>query len=97
MKCSELIKAVAARQKHLTQRDVDLGVKTILSAIGDALSHGKGVELRGFGSFRLRYRRGYTGRNPRSGQTIHIRDRYVPHFKPGRELRRRVNDAANKN
>ena len=90
---SELIDALAIRQRHLAFRDVELAVKTILESMSDALSGQERIEIRGFGSFSLHYRPPRMGRNPKTGEPVPLEAKYVPHFKPGKELRERVNAA----
>jgi len=88
---SELIEAIAARQTQLSTRDVELAIKTILEHMSESLSCGERIEIRGFGSFSLHYREPRRGRNPKTGDTVQLTGKYVPHFKPGKELRERVN------
>lgn len=88
---SELIEALARKQSHLAHKDVELAVKTLLETMSQSLSDGERIEIRGFGSFSLHYRPPRMGRNPRSGSAVVLRGKYVPHFKPGKELRERVN------
>ena len=88
---SELIELIAAKQKHLPAKDVELAVKQILEIMGDALSQGSRIEIRGFGSFSLHFRPPRQGRNPKTGETVALSGKYVPHFKPGKDLRERVN------
>lgn len=90
---SELIERVAAKQTHLSVKDVELAVKTVLEEMAQAMATGTRIEIRGFGSFSLHYRKSRTGRNPKTGEEVDIDGKYVPHFKPGKELRDRVNDA----
>jgi len=87
---SELIELIAAKQKHLPAKDVELAVKQILEIMSDALAQGNRIEIRGFGSFALNYRPPRTGRNPKSGEKVQVPEKYVPHFKAGKELRERV-------
>lgn len=87
---SELIELLAHRQPHLKLDDVDLSVRTLLQMMSGALATGQRIEIRGFGSFSLHFRPPRTGRNPRTGETVALPGRYVPHFKPGKELRERV-------
>jgi integration host factor subunit beta len=87
---SELIARLAERNPRLTGRDADEAVKLILEMLGDSLSQGGRIEIRGFGSFCLNYRPARTGRNPKSGQKVEVPAKYVPHFKAGKELRERV-------
>lgn len=91
---SALIAQIAARQDMLTEKDVELAVKTLLEQMVEALATGERVEVRGFGSFSLHHRPPRTGRNPKTGETVEVGSKYVPHFKPGKELKERVNDAA---
>lgn len=88
---SELIEALAARQVHLKADDVDMAVKTLLEQMSAALSNGERIEIRGFGSFSLHYRPPRIGRNPKTGAAVALHGKHVPHFKPGKELRERVN------
>lgn len=88
---SELIERIAAVQTQLSARDVELAVKMILDHMADALATGERIEIRGFGSFSLHYRAARLGRNPKTGEKVQLDGKYVPHFKPGKELRDRVN------
>ncbi len=88
---SELIEALAAKQNQLTQKDIDAAVKTLLEHMSQALAGGERIEIRGFGSFSLHHRPARTGRNPKTGETVELPAKHVPHFKPGKELRDRVN------
>ena len=90
---SELIEALTLRQAHLKADDVDLAVKTMLDQMGDALANGDRIEIRGFGSFSLHFRPPRIGRNPKTGDSVALPGKHVPHFKPGKELRERVNSA----
>jgi integration host factor subunit beta len=87
---SELIAKLAERFPQLVAKDADFAVKVILDAMTLALSQGDRIEIRGFGSFALNYRPPRVGRNPKSGDTVHVPAKYVPHFKAGKELRERV-------
>ena len=87
---SELIELLARRQPHLKADDVDMAVKSLLQMMGGALSEGDRIEVRGFGSFSLHYRPPRTGRDPKTGDTVALPGKHVPHFKPGKELRERV-------
>ena len=88
----DLIEKISKNQDQLPQRDIELAVKTIINCMTRALSTGERIEIRGFGSFSLRYRRPRMGRNPKSGIKVQINERYVPHFKPGKNLKKRVNE-----
>ena len=87
---SELIAVLAGRYHQLAARDMDFAVKTVLDAMADALAQGQRIEIRGFGSFSLSRRQPRVGRNPKSGEKVHVPAKLVPHFKPGKELRERV-------
>ncbi|GMU44426.1 MAG: integration host factor subunit beta [Xanthomonadales bacterium] len=91
---SELILGLSERQAHLAQPDVELAVKSIIDQMADSLSGGSRIEVRGFGSFSLHFRPPRLGRNPKTGSVVALSGKYVPHFKPGKELRERVNAAA---
>ena len=88
---SELIELIASRQTQLSAKDVELAVKTIIEHMSQTLSEGERIEIRGFGSFSLHYREPRKGRNPKTGDAVQLTGKYVPHFKPGKELRERVN------
>ena len=87
---SELIAQLAERFPQLVAKDADYAVKMILDAMTDALARGDRIEIRGFGSFALNYRPPRVGRNPKSGEKVHVPEKYVSHFKAGKELRERV-------
>ena len=87
---SELIAQLAERFPQLVAKDAEFAVKMILDAMTDALSRGDRIEIRGFGSFALNYRPPRVGRNPKSGEKVQVPEKYVPHFKAGKELRERV-------
>ena len=80
----------AARFPQLVAKDADFAVKVILDALTDSLARSDRIEIRGFGSFALNYRPPRLGRNPKSGDKVQVPAKYVPHFKPGKELRERV-------
>jgi integration host factor subunit beta len=88
---SELIEIIAARQTQLSVKDVELAVKTLIEQMSETLASGERIEIRGFGSFSLHYRAPRIGRNPKTGESVGLAGKYVPHFKPGKELRDRVN------
>jgi len=89
---SELIEKLVRKQTQLGYRDVELAVKTMLEHMAQTLSGGERIEIRGFGSFSLHFRPPRVGRNPKSGEPVSLPAKYVPHFKPGKELRERVNE-----
>ncbi len=95
---SELIALLAEQHSvgvgKLTARDVDDAVNTIINTMSAALAQGNRIEIRGFGSFALNYRPPRTGRNPKSGDSVEVPAKYVPHFKPGKEMRERVDAMA---
>ena len=87
---SELIVKLAERYLQLVAKDAELAVKMILDAMTKSLAQGNRIEIRGFGSFGLNYRPPRIGRNPKSGDRVKVPEKYVPHFKAGKELRERV-------
>jgi len=89
---SELIEIIARKQKHLPTKDVELAVKHILEVMSGSLASGERIEIRGFGSFSLHFRPPRMGRNPKTGEAVALSGKYVPHFKPGKNLRERVNE-----
>ncbi len=93
---SELIDILVSKQPQLRYNDVELAVKSMLEHMANTLASGERIEIRGFGSFSLHYRPPRVGRNPKSGEQVSLPGKHVPHFKPGKELRERVNDSVNK-
>ncbi len=89
---SDLITRLAERFPQLVAKDADFAVKMILDALSEALVKGDRVEIRGFGSFSLNYRPPRVGRNPKSGGKVSVPEKWVPHFKAGKELRERVDN-----
>ena len=87
---SELIARLAERFPQLVAKDADYAVKMMLDALTAALVRGDRIEIRGIGSFALNYRPPRVGRNPKSGDKVQVPEKYVPHFKAGKELRERV-------
>ncbi|MEC7875273.1 MAG: integration host factor subunit beta [Pseudomonadota bacterium] len=92
---SELIEVLSRKQSQLAYKDIELAVKTVLEYMSSSLSNGERIEIRGFGSFSLHFRPARSGRNPKSGEPVALPAKYVPHFKPGKELRERVNNRYN--
>ena len=90
---SELIDRIAGKQAQLSSKDVELAIKSILEYMSQILSEGGRIEIRGFGSFSLHYRVPRIGRNPKTGSPVALSGKYVPHFKPVKELRDRVNSS----
>lgn len=90
---SELITQLSKRQKYFSTRDVDKALKTMIEHMIETLARGGRIEIRGFGSFSLHYRQPRAGHNPKTGESVGLPARYVPHFKPGKELREQVNAA----
>ena len=88
---SELIELIACKQSQLRTKDVELAVKLMIEHMAETLSSGERIEIRGFGSFSLHYREPRQGRNPKTGDSVELEGKHVPHFKPGKELRERVN------
>jgi integration host factor subunit beta len=87
---SDIVEELANRFSQLTHRDAEFAVKAILDAMNDALVRGHRIEIRGFGSFSINHRPPRMGRNPRSGESVAIPEKRVPHFKPGKALREAV-------
>ncbi|MFT7388508.1 MAG: integration host factor subunit beta [Candidatus Endobugula sp.] len=93
---SELIERMTDHQEQLSVKDVELAVKSILEHMSQVLASGERIEVRGFGSFSLHYREPRVGRNPKTGEMVQLIGKYVPHFKPGKEMRDRVNESIHK-
>jgi len=89
---SDLIERLASKHIQLSSRDVEAAIKEILEQMSGCLEEGERIEIRGFGSFSLHYRAPRIGRNPKTGEKVELSGKYVPHFKPGKELRERVNN-----
>lgn len=87
---SELIELIARKQPQFTQKDVELAVNQIIDSMIDSLAAGKRIEIRGFGSFSIHHRKARMGRNPKTGEKVELPAKRVPHFKPGKSLRERV-------
>ena len=88
---SELIQKVSEQTPHLHQREVERIVSTVFDEITSALSRKERVELRGFGAFGVKQRKARTGRNPRTGESVRVPEKYVPFFKTGKQLHNRLN------
>ena len=88
---SELITKLANENTHLFQRDIENIVSTIFDEVSNALAHGDRVELRGFGAFSIKARGPRVGRNPRTGESVEVGEKYIPYFKTGKQLRERLN------
>ena len=88
---SELIERLVTKQEQLPPRDVELAVKMVLEKMTHSLVNNSRIEIRGFGSFCLHYRAPRVGRNPKTGASVELSGKYVPYFKPGKDLRDRVN------
>ena len=88
---SELIDIIARKQRHLPTKDVELAVKHLLEVMSTRLANGDRIEVRGFGSFSLHFRPPRLGRKPKTGEAVALAGKHVPHFKPGKDLRERVN------
>ena len=87
---SELIEVVA-QEANLTKGRAELVINTIFESMVEALQRGEGIEIRGFGSFTVRQYKSYEGRNPRTGDAVHVAPKRLPFFKVGKDLRLRVN------
>lgn len=90
---SELIELISRKQTQLSHNDVELAVNHMVDAMISAMAAGDRIEIRGFGSFSLHHRQARLGRNPKTGETVALPDKRVPHFKPGKELRERVDES----
>ncbi|SNC59130.1 integration host factor subunit beta [Sodalis endosymbiont of Henestaris halophilus] len=88
---SELIEKLVDQHVHIRAKVVENAVKEILEHMATTLAAGERIEIRGFGSFSLHYRASRIGRNPKTGDKVELDGKCVPHFKPGKELRDRVN------
>jgi len=88
---SDLIERLISKFGNLSTREVESAVKSVIDQMADTLAQGERIEIRGFGSFSLHYRAPRVGRNPKTGEQVDLEGKYVPHFKPGKELRERVN------
>jgi integration host factor subunit beta len=93
---SELVELIASKQTQLSVKDVELSVKGIIEHMSQSLADGQRIEIRGFGSFSLHHREARVGRNPKTGESVQLPAKYVPHFKPGKELREQVNESMKK-
>jgi len=91
---SELVQIITEKNPHLYQRDVEKIVNAILDEITGALASGNRVELRGFGAFSVKNRPARKGRNPRTGESVSVEEKWVPFFKTGKDLRMRLNGKA---
>lgn len=89
---SELVASLTLDQPQLSETDVELAVNSILDRMSSALVNGERIEIRGFGSMTLHYRPPRVGRNPKTGEKVEVPEKYVPHFKPGANLRKRVDN-----
>ena len=87
---SDLVEVLSKNQRYLAPKDVEVVVRSLINILSNSLSSGERIEIRGFGSFNLHYHPSRIGRNPRTGESVNIAGKYVPHFKPGKELRKRV-------
>ena len=94
---SELIEVLARKQGHIPYKDIEHAVKALLDQMSESLASGERIEIRGFGSFSLHFRPPRTGRNPKTGDAVNLSEKHVPHFKPGKELRDRVNASRGSN
>lgn len=90
---SELIEAVSAKVTNFSRKDIEVIVDTLFDSMCASLSKGDKVEIRGFGSFKIKERDGRQGRNPKSGENIFIESKKVPFFKAGKEIRERINNS----
>ncbi|MCF6235367.1 MAG: integration host factor subunit beta [Gammaproteobacteria bacterium] len=91
---SDLIEVLTQSQTQLSYKDIELAVKNLIEQMSEALANGNRIEIRGFGSFSLHHRPSRIGRNPKTGESVSLEGKYVPHFKPGKMLREQVNNSA---
>lgn len=89
---SELIDSIYSKVAHLSYTDIESSINIITNTMAETLKAGKRIEVRGFGSFTLRRREPRVGRNPKTGESVSLPVRYAAHFKPGKEMRDRVNN-----
>ena len=89
---SKLIESLTNKNPHLYTRDLERVVSTVFNEITKSLAEGRRVELRGFGAFSIQRRAPRVGRNPRTGEAVQVSDKYIPRFKPGRELKIKLNE-----
>ena len=89
--CSQLIERIADKQDRLQNEDIKLAVQSSFDYLSQALSLGNRIEIRGFGSFTLHFRKPKTMRNPKTKKIIHVSGRNIPHFKPGNIVYQRLN------
>ena len=90
---SELIYRITSRQENLSLKDVELSVNPLLEIMSETLSNGQRLEIRGFGSFNLHYRPPRRAHNPKTGERVFTEAKHTPHFKPGKEMRDRVDNS----
>lgn len=88
---SHLIEEIAKKQDYLSVRDVAMGINSVIERMMGALASGKRIEIRGFGSFSLHYRAARRAHNPKTGEKLTTSPKYAVHFKPGKEMRERIN------
>lgn len=91
---SELIQLLAEKQPDISFKEMEKIVKTVFEFMGEALGKGDRIEVRGFGSFSIRYRAPRMARNPKTGEKIEKTGKFTPYYRPGKELRERVNAMA---
>lgn len=84
---SELIEVISTQNQELTKKQVEFIVNGVFSSVKDALNKGDKVEIRGFGSFKIREKNSKTGRNPKTGDKVDVPSKNVPYFKPGKEIK----------
>ncbi len=84
--------SMLSKSMNIPKQDAKVIVNTIFASISEALAKGEKVELRGFGSFRMKERAARTGRNPRTGEEVHVPKKWIPHFKAGKVLREAINE-----
>lgn len=91
MKKSELFERISEKKIHISNKIIRCAIKEILEHMIISLAKGRRIEVRGFGTFSLHYRRSRLGRNPKTGKIVKLNEKYIPYFKPGKQLRNRAN------
>lgn len=90
---SEIVSKIASQFPHLTHADTVLSIQSLLDCMSASLEKNDRIEIRGFGSFAINVRPARIGRNPKTGEKVHVAAKHVPHFKPGSDLKLRVMSA----
>lgn len=89
---SDLIDKIVEKHPNMTKKNIDYIINSVFSSIKDSLKNGDKVEIRGFGSFKIREKNSKTGRNPKTGSKVEVPEKKVPYFKPGKEIKEELID-----